>query len=69
MGAFTKRDARLAPGVIVKSKSAYRSYCVTGYGPVQVYELLKSEFIHAHPDVLQDEYERACRRFARKAGL
>ena len=70
MGAFTKRNARGQPGGFVKSKCAsYGSYCVTACGPIQLYELLKSEFIVAHPDCLQHEYESACQRFARKAGI
>jgi hypothetical protein len=70
MVAFTKRNARLAPGGLVKSKcTSYRSYCVTGCGPTQVYEILKHEFVVAHHDCLQHEYEGTCRHFARRTGL
>ena len=69
MSAFTKRNARDDRAVSPIPNASYRSHCVTGCGPAQLYEMLKYEFIAAHPEVLQDEYERACQRLAKKAGL
>ena len=70
MGASTMRTARLQPGGIgITKRASNNSYCVTAHSPAQVYELLKSQFIAGHPDCLQHDYEAACRRFARKAGL
>ena len=68
--ATTMRNAPGQRGVFGKAKSKYfRANYPTICGPVQCYERLKSEFVAAHPDVLQHDYEAACQRFARRAGL
>lgn len=64
------RTARGQPGGIdITKRASNKSYCVTARSPVQVYESLKAQFISGHPDCLQHDYENACKRFARKAGL
>ena len=68
--ATTKRNAPGQGGVFGKAKVLhFPSHYPTACGPVQVYELLKSQFVAAHPDCLQHDYESACQRFARRAGL
>jgi hypothetical protein len=70
MTTTTKQNAPGQGGVFGKAKGLYfRAHSATVWGPVQVYELLKTQFVAAHPDCLQYEYESACQRFARRAGL